>query len=150
MKKYLLDDSLGFAIARAHKALKTEVRRTLLESGLGVTVEQWGILSRLRESDGRSHKDLAESLFKDTPTITRMVDVMAGRGMVRRRRDAKDRRVYKVFLTDEGRRLRRELEPLMADVSERCFSFLRESERKRFKDMLDRLVEHLEKGKHHA
>lgn len=146
MKKIILDDLIGFAIARAHKALKMEVRRALLESGLDVTVEQWGILTRLYERDGRSHKELAESLCKDTPTITRMVDNMAGRGHVVRKRDEADRRVYKVFLTDAGTRLRSEIENLIWKVNEHCFSFLDRGERVMLKNLLDRLIGHLEKA----
>lgn len=141
---------MGFAIARALRALKTEIRRTLLEAGFDVTVEQWGILSRLYESDGRSHKELAESLDKDTPTITRMVDVMAGRGLVERRRDTGDRRVYKVYLTNRGREVREKLEPLLADANQRFFSFMNQEERIWFKDTLYRIIDHLEQGRHNA
>jgi DNA-binding MarR family transcriptional regulator len=146
MKHFTLDESLGFVIARTHRALKMEVRHALHESGHDVTVEQWGVLCRLYERDGRSHKELADSLCKDTPTITRMIDSMVERGQVYRKRDTNDRRVYQVYLTDEGRRLWSEIEPIFLNLVERCFSFLDSKEQQSLKNLLERIREHLEQG----
>jgi len=146
MQHFSLDDSLGFLIARTHRALKTVARRALHESGHGVSVEQWGILCRLAERDGRSHKDLADSLCKDTPNITRMVDAMADHGLVYRERDTEDRRVYQVYLTEKGRRLWSEIEPLFLTLVDRCFSFLEAAEREQLKNLLERIRQHLEEG----
>lgn len=146
MEHFSLDESLGFVIARTHRALKTEVRHALHVSGHDVTVEQWGILCRLFEHDGRSQKELADSLCKDTPTITRMIDSMVKRGQVYRKRDTNDRRVYQVYLTEEGRRLWSAIEPIFLDLVDRCFSFLNSKEQASLKDLLERIREHLEQG----
>lgn len=142
-RSFSLDDSVGYAIYRTGKAMKFELRRSFRLAGIDVTSEQWSLLCRLWEQEGRSQKELAECSFKDTANITRMIDVLEGKGIVFRERDANDRRTYRIYLTDEGRRLKDKLMPIFAKESEQAFSTLTEQEQKDLLGLLNRLYNHV-------
>jgi DNA-binding MarR family transcriptional regulator len=142
-QEFRLDDSLGFALARVARGLKFRLRKAFLDAGHDVTPEQWAVLCRLWEQDGRSQKDLAESLFKDTANITRMLDVLEKRGLLFRAQDTNDRRIYKIHLTDGGRGLKKELVPIVTGLLQECFSCLGKDEKNAFMDTLNRIHEHL-------
>jgi DNA-binding MarR family transcriptional regulator len=58
------------------------------------------------EADGpQPMRALAEALDVSQASATGIVDRMEQRGLVERRRDDEDRRIVRVVLTDEGRRL---------------------------------------------
>ncbi len=140
---FSIDDSVGYAIYRTGKALKFELRRSFRMAGIDVTSEQWALLCRLWEKEGRSQKELAECSFKDTANITRMIDVLEGKGIVYRDRDQHDRRTYRIYLTDEGRRLREQLMPIFEAENRQAFSCLTREERESLLSMLNRLYNHV-------
>ena len=140
---FSLDDSVAYAIARTGKAIKFELRRYFREAGIDITSEQYALLCRLWEQEGRSQKELAECSFKDTANITRMIDVLEGKGIVYRERDAKDRRTYRIYLTQRGRELKEKVTPIVLDQGERAYACLTEQEQKSLLDMLNRLYNHI-------
>ncbi|WP_214404197.1 MarR family winged helix-turn-helix transcriptional regulator [Pseudonocardia lacus] len=90
---------VGDAVARCHRAL-------LAEHGLSPTALV--LLTELDRRGGLSHRELAARLGRTPATLTPVVDALERAGDVGRARDARDRRVVRLSLTDEGReRLRR-------------------------------------------
>ncbi len=64
----------------------------------GMTRAQWVILWQLERQPGRSQKELADFLEVEPITVARLVDRLAGRGMVERRDDPADRRIWRLHL----------------------------------------------------
>ena len=64
----------------------------------GMTRAQWAILIRLDLESGLSQKELAEILEVEPITVARLVDRLEARGMVERRPDARDRRIWRLHL----------------------------------------------------
>jgi DNA-binding MarR family transcriptional regulator len=64
----------------------------------GLTRAQWVTLYRLRCQEGLSQKELAELLEVEPITVARLVDRLAERGLVERRADPTDRRVWRLHL----------------------------------------------------
>ncbi|NJB68936.1 DNA-binding MarR family transcriptional regulator [Desulfobaculum xiamenense] len=142
-EKYFLSNYPGYVIARTGKAIKFELRRYLREAGIDVTSEQWALLCHLWEQEGRSQKELAELSFKDTANITRMIDVLEGKGIVYREKDPSDRRTYKIYLTPRGRELRGEIMPFVMDLATKAFSCLSSQEQEELVRMLNTLCNHI-------
>jgi len=64
----------------------------------GMTRAQWVILWWLERQPGLSQKELAEIMDVEPITVARLVDRLAGRGMVERRDDPADRRIWRLHL----------------------------------------------------
>jgi MarR family transcriptional regulator for hemolysin len=64
----------------------------------GMTRAQWGILIWLERQPGRSQKELSEILEVEPITVARLIDRLEARGMVERRPDPKDRRIWRLHL----------------------------------------------------
>lgn len=67
-----------------------------------ITPPQWGILSCLQEEDGLVIGMLSQRRAIDAPTVTGIVKRLEQAGLVERVHDRRDRRVVKVYLTEEG------------------------------------------------
>ena len=72
---------------------------------LGLYAGQEVILFKLWRHDGLTQSQLAEALYVEPPTITKMVQRMEASGLLERRPDVNDGRVSRVYLTDKGREL---------------------------------------------
>jgi len=64
----------------------------------GMTRAQWVILFWLERQPGLSQKELSEILEVEPITVARLIDRLEARGMVERRPDPKDRRIWRLHL----------------------------------------------------
>jgi DNA-binding MarR family transcriptional regulator len=122
-----LDSALAFWVHRVYQAQRNAMYRAFREKGVELTPEQWSVLVRLWERDGRTQSDLCESTFRDKPTMSRMIDALEKGGLVVRRATEGDARAKLVFLTAAARELKPRLVPvakrlvgqMMKDIPER-------------------------------
>ena len=108
----VVDKAIGFWIHRVYQATRNEMYRRFREVGEEITPEQWAVLIRLWERDGLTQTALSEDTFRDKPTMSRILDGLAARGIVERRIDPDDARVRTVHLTRRGRDLEKKLVPV--------------------------------------
>jgi DNA-binding MarR family transcriptional regulator len=86
----------------------------------GLTAQQAGLLLHAGSQPvGLSR--LAELLETDTAGMTRLVDRLEAKGLLRRRRHGQDRRAVLVELTDQGRALLPRLPPVFGQVTRLLF-----------------------------
>lgn len=64
----------------------------------GMTRAQWVILWQLQRQPGLSQKELAEIMEVEPISVARLVDRLAARGMLERRDDPADRRIWRLHL----------------------------------------------------
>jgi len=77
----------------------------------GMTRAQWVILVRVERQPGLSQKELAEVMEVEPITVARLIDRMERRGIVERRPDPRDRRVWRLHLCASA-------QPLLAELNE--------------------------------
>ena len=103
---------------------------------LDLTPPQAMLLRQL--GDAMPMKDAAGRLHCDPSNVTGIVDRLEGRGLVERQSTAGDRRVKHLVLTDEGRRMRDEVDRVVGTFS--GLASLAESERDSLRDSLVRAL----------
>jgi DNA-binding MarR family transcriptional regulator len=72
-------------------------------SALGLAPTHAGILRVLAQTEGLSQRRLARQLEILPSRLVSLVDELEARGLVQRRDSDEDRRVYALYLTDQGR-----------------------------------------------
>ncbi len=68
----------------------------------GMTRAQWSILKQLECNPGLSQKELADNLEVEPITVARLIDRLEGAGLVERRADAQDRRIWRLHLRPQA------------------------------------------------
>lgn len=84
---------------------------------------------------------ITRHLISPVPDVTRLVDRLQKRGLVSRRRSAKDRRVVYVKITDEGLALLASLDEPIIEAHKALFAHLGEGETRTLIDILAKLRE---------
>jgi DNA-binding MarR family transcriptional regulator len=87
----------------------------------GMTRAQWGLLSRLTRNPGMTQKELADLLEVEPISVARMVDRLEANGMLERRADTHDRRIWRLHLLPGAEPLLKK----MAGQGEELAAFLR-------------------------
>jgi DNA-binding MarR family transcriptional regulator len=89
----------------ASTAVARRLQKNFRQAGLDVTIEQWSILYHLWKEDGLSQQELCNRTFRDKPSITRLIDNLEKQELVKRVSSKEDRRINRVYLTEEAKQL---------------------------------------------
>jgi DNA-binding MarR family transcriptional regulator len=111
----------------------TKVLRALSEVAMrrhGLHQGQNHLLALLWERDGRTPGEIAAALHVTTPTVVKMATRMSTAGLLTRRRDERDNRLVRLWLTDAGRALREPVEEERRRLEEQVTACLTEDERR--------------------
>ncbi|MBE9108535.1 MarR family transcriptional regulator [Nodosilinea sp. LEGE 07298] len=109
----------------------------------GLTPFHYLVLCCLWEEDGLSTSGIADKLKQLGATLTGVVDRMESRHLVYRERDPSDRRIVRIWLTEEGRQLMQVLPPLGAEVIEQATANLSKPDQETLLRLLDQVVQNL-------
>lgn len=93
-------ETLGYLLTQALGALRTGVDRQLADDDL--TAIQWQVLVKVGALGLRTGAEIAASLNQDPAGVTRMVDRLEAKGLLRRERSTTDRRLVEITLTPAG------------------------------------------------
>jgi DNA-binding MarR family transcriptional regulator len=133
----------GFVIRQAHKALTRHLAEALTKQG--ISFKHYYYLRALFEEDGISQAELSDRVGMEPATLTRVLDTMERDGLVRRERDAGDRRKINVYLTPRSKRLRDPLVATIDRINNAALDGISEREYNAFRGTLRRLVENLDR-----
>lgn len=113
----MLDSQLHFLLLRCyHNSARLIAQRT---QALGLLSGQPKILECLRESDGRTPKEMGQKCALDKSTITSLLSKMERQGLIRRETQAADKRSVRIYLTEEGKTKAEQVEAICLEVDRR-------------------------------
>ena len=106
MGNFIFENTIGYTINRTAIRMRNELWKKFKEKGFDITIDHWIVLNRLWDEDGWTQSELAMMTYKDKANITRILDAMAKRDLIERKPDLNDRRVFRVHLTEKGKKLK--------------------------------------------
>ncbi|HSA07257.1 MAG TPA: MarR family transcriptional regulator [Candidatus Gastranaerophilales bacterium] len=141
--KFKVEENIDYIISKTVQVIKNSLYKNFKENGYNITPEQWSLLVKLYDEDGIYQKQLGDYLFKDKPTITRILDIIEDKNFIIRIPDDKDRRKTKVYLTQDGKNLVKDLIPVANDFQEKLTKDISASEIENFTRILEKLDENV-------
>ena len=107
---------LNLFVASAH--VRRRVEQACQEHGL--QFNHHNVLRILRgvHPEGHPRCDIIERMLDPSPDVTRLIDKLVGRNLVRRSRSPEDRRVTLHTITEEGLALLQDLDPKIRAVQQ--------------------------------
>ncbi len=92
-----------FVIDQTSKIAKQHSQREFDLLGLDISVDQFVLLKIIEQKGELSQNELAQESHRDPASITRSLDLLKKKGLIRKKQVADNRRQYNVSLTGEGR-----------------------------------------------
>ncbi|MBB5573640.1 MULTISPECIES: MarR family winged helix-turn-helix transcriptional regulator [Rhizobium] len=108
------------AVARACQLMQQSLGRALAH--LDIKPPHLDILVNLFRFEGISQQELARKLLVGRSNMSMLLPQMEKRGLIERRGDKHDKRVLRLYLTGEGRRVTEEAMAIQTDLIDRMLS----------------------------
>jgi DNA-binding MarR family transcriptional regulator len=132
-----------YTIERTIKTYRKFSKQNFLKVVDDITVDQKLILQYLNDHPELSQNEIAELVFKDNASLTRMIDLMVGKGFLKRSINPEDRRRFKIELTSKGKDVLEKLAPVIVDNRKRAFAGIPEEELIQLEETLQKILSNL-------
>jgi len=135
-----------YHIERTIKTYRKFSRKNFLKVVDDITIDQKLILQYLNDHPELNQNEIAELVFKDNASLTRMIDLMVQKGFLQRSINPDDRRRFKIELTPKGKEVLEKLAPIIVENRKKAFDGISEEELTQLKQTLNKIVSNLNKN----
>ena len=137
------DVPLHGLVLAASRLLGAYGQQTVNAAGLKVSMAGLGVLRALMAVDGLKSAEVAEQAWSTPGTVTSVVNTLVKDGFVERKPDEADRRVVRLYITDQGRALISYYVPQAAARWRKAFDFVDEGDEAVVRGFFIQLIDHL-------
>jgi DNA-binding MarR family transcriptional regulator len=142
VETYSAEDSVGYLIAatrtRLFRGLDVELRKH------GFSAAQWPILRAIADGETPIAADLCRKLNYDTGSMTRMLNRLEEKGVLRREASKEDGRTVRLRITPMGHRIYPKLRDATIRVLNRMVAGFSDAEVKHAHELLTRMHSNME------
>ena len=113
--------------SRTNKVLRAAAELAMQRHGLHLGQDH--LLAVLWKEDGRTPGEIAAAVNVSTPAVVKMSGRLVDAGLITRRRDDRDNRLVRLWLTGAGRALQAPVESERRDIEKKVTEDLTQEER---------------------
>lgn len=143
-QNFALDDSIGYKVELTERMLKRTLTKRFNENGIDITPNQWVILYRLWQKDGLTQAEISEHSFKDKANVTRIIDLLVRKKLVKRVVDSSDRRFFRIHLLEKGKLLMEKAPAVVNDHIETATKGIAKKDIKTAMTVLEHILTNME------
>jgi len=136
------DISFGYLLNDVTLLIRKHFDRRAVKFGL--TRAQWRATKMLYHREGMRQTELAESLEMEPIAVGRVIDRLQAAGFVERRPDPKDRRAWRLYVTDQARSVIADMELIARGVRKDAAKGIPVPELEQALGVLNRMKENLQ------
>lgn len=100
-----LNSVIFYNIEEAIKTYRMYAQKQLKINQFNITIDQWLVLKSLKENPKSTQIELAEKVFKDNASITRIIELLVKAGFLERKVNQADRRKFDLKITPSGEKI---------------------------------------------
>lgn len=134
------------SLEKSTKSYRQLTQANITAAGIAITLDQWQVLKTLQANPDITYQQIADLVFKDLASITRIIDRLVRKGAVRRSPHSEDRRRSAITITRTGSKSVRAVEPIVRASRRQALRGIGPAAISRAHVMLGRIVVNCETG----
>ncbi|HBG41076.1 MAG TPA: MarR family transcriptional regulator [Porphyromonadaceae bacterium] len=125
-------------------AINRTVLKAFAREGINITTEQWSVLSCLWDKDKVIQTAICDLTQKDKPSVTRLIDKLEKKNLVKRASNPADLRTNLIVLTSRGTALKKKTTEVVHSIVNHVLGSIPDDELGQAKDVLQKIMYNLE------
>lgn len=142
-KDQKLEDVLYYLIEKTNKVIRRYSQERFVEAGFDITVDQWLVLKKINDTERITQIELAEALFKDRASITRILGLLQDKKLVNKTEGA-DKRSNELSLTSAGKKFMEQAVTIVKSTRKKGIEMFDEKEIAQLQSSLQKIINNLE------
>ncbi|MBU2018574.1 MAG: MarR family transcriptional regulator [Bacteroidetes bacterium] len=140
-----LNNVLFYKIDKAFRSYRHLALNRFRKAKIEITIDQWTILKTLETNPECTQNELAEKVFKDSASVTRMLNLLVKNKYVHREVSLKDRRRTELKISRAGIKTMNKMLPLILENRSIALEGISDDELIKVREVMDRIAQNCEK-----
>jgi DNA-binding MarR family transcriptional regulator len=140
MNKIDPKQTIFYTIENAIKTYRKFAQKNISDEMSGITVDQMLVLTVLEANPDIAQNEMAELLFKDYASITRMIELLVKNDYLSRAINEADRRKFVLNISDKGHSTLKKLKPIILKNRTKALKGVSESEVNQMFTTLNKII----------
>ncbi len=136
-----LDQVLFFTLEKSIKTYRQFAQRQIDKAGIDITIDQWLVLKSIQDWPDISQHQIAENVFKDFASVTRMIELLVKKEYLQREFHKTDRRRFNLIITKKGQAVIQKVIPVITANRKQALKSLTKAEIENNKVFLNQIIE---------
>jgi len=132
--------TLFYTIERAIKEYRKYAQHNILEHINDITLDQALVLTIIDTEPSISQKEIANFLYKDYASLTRIIELMVEKNYVTRQTNKADRRRFNLIITKKGNTALKKILPIIKANRESAILGLSQQEVSQLNTLLNKII----------
>lgn len=135
-----LEQIVFYSLDKAIKSYRQMAQRNINKENLDITIDQWLLLTTISNNPEATQQQIAESVFKDIASITRMIEILVKKEILTRDFHPEDRRRFALDITPKGAKILTDLNPVIYANRSKALEGISDSEIDTLKLLLNKIA----------
>jgi MarR family transcriptional regulator for hemolysin len=141
-----LESVFFYTIDKSIRSYRVFAQKRLREKGFNITIDQWLILKVLMDNPGIMQQEVAEMVFKDNASVTRIIEILEKSKYLKKKVNPNDRRKSILKITPSGERVIQEVQKIVLENREIALNGISEKDLEIASKVLDQIIENSQTG----
>lgn len=142
-----LENVIFYTIDKSIRSYRVFAQKRLREHGYSITIDQWLILKVLMENPGIMQQEVAEMVFKDNASITRIINLLVKSNYLKKTVNPKDKRKSNLKVTRAGEKTIMEVEKIILENREIALKGISAEDMEVANRVLNQIIENSQSSK---
>lgn len=135
-----------YTIEKAIKSYRKFAQKRIDQANIDITIDQWLVLNCLSKNENISQNKLAEIIFKDVASVTRIIDLLVKKEYLTRSFHSSDRRRFNLTITNKGDAIIRQASQIVNENRSAALENISDEEVNLADQILQKLIANCEKS----
>ncbi|WP_456437124.1 MarR family winged helix-turn-helix transcriptional regulator [Psychroserpens sp.] len=139
--------TIFFTIEKAIKNYRKYAQKQINKKVKNITIDQALLLLFLHKNPNLSQSEIADLIFKEKASVTRMIEIMKKNKLLNRRINNNDRRGFKLNITKKGLEILNLISPIISTNREVALNDISKSEILQIDNALNKIIKNCKSKK---
>lgn len=140
----ILNKQVGVFLNLVHCKFKQYMNSIFQKHGFNLTPEQFLVMDTLWDEGVLSQQKIADIIFKDKNSVTKLIDALEKKGLVNRISDKSDRRLNQIHITERAIIIKEEITKIALESTDGIIRDIPKDELLIFINVLNKMAKNID------
>lgn len=140
-----LEQIIFYSIDKAIRTYRQYAQQELKKAGFSMTIDQWLVIKCILENPYISQQEIAEKVFKDNASITRIIALLVKEKYLTRKLKPNNRRRTNLHVTDSGLKTLEAIDQIVVKNRAVALNQISQEELKITKEVMEKIASNTKK-----
>ena len=138
-----IEKVIFYTLDKAIKSYRQYAQKQIKDAGFSVTIDQWLVLRNIQENPAINQQELSSKVFKDSASVTRIIQLLVQSNLLKREVNGDDRRRNYLSVTREGAKVLEDVQGIVLNNRATALDGISQQELESMRRSLQKIIDYV-------